>query len=136
VLACAPAFCQDDAITAPGSVGQKLNDNLRQRLNDILNPQHVQASGIVTTPQVLRLKPLPNMALSVGGVCSIPLLSAVAPGKPVPMPTAGSRQIGPGQTNMPRPIDRMKIVAPAPACPANFGQVQTSRSSATPATRP
>ena len=47
-------------------------------------------------------------------LCSIPLLNAAAPGKPVPMPT-----LKPGnEAAIQHPPDRMNIPVPAPACKA------------------
>ena len=108
---CQPAFCQN--------AGQKLNDNLRQRLSDILNPQ-AQASSNAVAPHPLRV----IAGTLAPQLCSIPLLNVTAPGKPVPMPTLKPRALPPpvrGAPNMPatpQPLDRMSIVGPAPACPA------------------
>jgi hypothetical protein len=97
---CQPALCQDDA-------AQKLNDNLRQRLTEILNPQ-AEVSGNTAAPRPLRMiasSPTPQL-------CSIPLLDVTAPGRPVPMPNLKPRN----PTATLRPEDRMSIVVPAPAC--------------------
>jgi len=136
-LACTPAFCQDDA-------GQKLDDNLRQRLTDILNPQSAP-SGTVAAPQPLRL----SVRSGFPQLCSIPLLNVTAPGKPVPMPGLKPRALPPQGFNpaapnanprnmpaTPRPLDRMSIVVPAPACPADFGHSAAPDPAHTPATKP
>jgi hypothetical protein len=129
VFACGPVFCQDNAIPAPNGVGQKLNDNLRQRLDDILDSQGLHGTGIVTQPQLFRLRPPQLMRLTSSATCSIQLLNVSAPGKPVPMP-----KVGPKPSDLSKPIDRMSIVAPAPACPANFGQMVAPPNA--PASRP
>jgi hypothetical protein len=118
-LACMPAFCQD--------AGQKLNDNLRQRVTDILNSQ-AQVSGNAAAPRPLRM----TVSLPAPQLCSIPLLSATAPGKPVPMPGLKPRN----PTAIPRPQDRMSIVVPAPACPANFARTVAPVPAPAPATKP
>jgi hypothetical protein len=57
-------------------------------------------------------------------LCSIPLLNATAPGKPVPMPGLKPRAMPPPNTNPrkganpPRVQDRISMVPPAPACQA------------------
>jgi hypothetical protein len=46
-------------------------------------------------------------------LCSIPLLNATAPGKPVPMPALKPRN----PRTMQHPPDYVSVVPPAPACP-------------------
>lgn len=60
------------------------------------------------------------------GVCSIPLINVLPAGKPVAMPNVlPLRNPAPvSPSNNPTDIDHMSIVAPAPACPADFGKVQ------------
>lgn len=94
----------------------------------LCQPAFCQAQLSVNTvePRPLRMTvspPTPQL-------CSIPLLNVSAPGKPVPMPNLMPRALpSPGLTpapNKPGPaprlLDRMSIVMPAPACPANFGR--------------
>jgi hypothetical protein len=118
-LACVPAFCQD--------AGQKLTN---------IAPPSLRASVRPPTPQL----------------CSIPLLNATAPGTPVPMPNLMPRALPrPGLTRpntpmpnanprdpsaTPPPLDRMSIVVPAPACPANFGHIAAPLPTPAPATKP
>ena len=134
VLAGAPAFCQDVAVPgmdvavpSPDGLNQKLNDNVRQRLNDILNPLQPKPS-VVKAPQLLRFGQPRWMELTSAGPCSIPLLNAVAPGKPVPMPNAQNAP------HVLKPMDRMSIAAPAPACRGNFREMPSP--SGAPATAP
>jgi len=141
VLACMPAFSQENANAtsaseAPafsGGVPRKLSDALRMKLGYNFDtqaaqtPQKAPAAGIL---QVMAAKP-------EGSACSIPLLSVKPPGTPVAMPNMmpkmaepPSLQPQPGPASQPNRavpgsglIDNMKIVVPAPACPADFGRV-------------
>jgi hypothetical protein len=136
VLACIPALCQPVFCQ---DAGQKLNDNLRQRLTDMLNSQ-AQLSGNTVAPRPLPMTVTPPTPQ----LCSIPLLNVSAPGKPVPMPNLMPRALpSPGliptpntPTPAPRVLDRMSIVVPAPACPANFGQTVEPVPAPMPFTKP
>ena len=112
VLACGTAFGQDSLGASPENADHKINDNLRQRVGDILNPQNVRSRGSLVTavPAPIRVT-----AATPPTFCSIPLLSAVAPDKPVPMPGAGPRTNPP---DLAHPIDRMRIATPGLACRA------------------
>lgn len=119
VLACGPAFCQNDPSASPDTTAQKFNDNLRQRINDILNPQNARNPGGVVSSGP-RLPQFAAVARPMQA-CSIPLLNVVAPGTPVHMPNMMPRTT-PRVMPVPPTLDRMSIVVPAPACPANFGK--------------
>ena len=105
LLSCGAAFGQD---TLPGSVIQRMNDNLRQSVGDALKSRIV--SRQVAASRLLRMARVLTPAI---GACSIPLLNVAPPGTPVPMPNMA----------IPGIIDNMNIVPPAAACPADFGQV-------------
>src|ERR1035437_1505587 len=118
IVACGTAFCQDSANPAPA------NDALSPQ-NDAVSPQEVRAAGnAITPPQSVRIMTVTPER----GICSIPLLNAFSPGKPVAMPTVSPEgkprtpgQLTPGQPtqkqkNATSRIDKMTIVAPAPAC--------------------
>jgi hypothetical protein len=124
VVACGSAFCQDNVSPWLDNLNQKPNGDLNLRLADVLNAQHAQPPVNLVVPRPFSV----TASAPLARVCSIPLLNVVAPGKPVPMPNVGQRRVNPFQVNSPnapRPMDRMSVVAPAPACPANFSQVQT-----------
>ncbi len=96
-LTCVPVFCQDAATAPPPP--------------DNSSSVEVSAPSAVVTPlpppKTLTFPPAP-------AICSIPLLNAVAPGKPVSMPNLWPK----GRQFAPAPADRMSVVAPAPACSA------------------
>jgi hypothetical protein len=110
-LACMPAICQENANPTPDSAAQGISGTVPQVFSDTLRILRVVAD-----------KP----AVST---CSIPLINVKAPGTPVPMPNMMPKvAVPPNQTSPgPKPIDNMKIVAPAPACPADFSQVSVPR---------
>ncbi len=128
VLVCGPAFSQENAKPTPESAAQRLNDNLQQRLADILDPQKIQTPQKMPAAGILRGIPKLMAAKPASSICSIPLLNVKPPGTPVAMPNMMPKTAVPGnnpwQTNL---TDNMKIVAPAPACPADFGKVSVPR---------
>jgi hypothetical protein len=124
VLASAPAFCQETT-PVPVEAGQIMNDNLQRRINDILNPQHVQTSGVIVSPRLLVLGNDVKANAPVN-VCSIPLLNVKPAGSPVPMPVVRPPQSGPLAPNtipqVPLQDKAGTVRPPAPACPADFGR--------------
>jgi hypothetical protein len=148
LLTCGAAFCQENANPTPnsaaqgilGGVPEKLNDNLQRRLAEILNPQKAQTRDDVTANRIVAARifaPRPlrteTVAPPAAAACSIPLLNVVPPGTPVPMPNMMPPNIMPNMAALPT-VDNMKIVVPAPACPASLGQI--SAPSAMPRTAP
>jgi len=102
-VACAPAFCQ--------------------------NTPEIQISGNTVVPEPMKV----TVVRPANEVCSIPLLNVVPPGKPVPMPTVAPHGEGlskpdsnlkpvPEPAKTPGTIDKMSVVAPAPACPASISR--------------
>jgi hypothetical protein len=110
-LAGAPAFGQDKPGPAPDSLGKTLSDNMRQSLNDALNPQRpIERITLRTT-----IAPPVTAAVMAGaGPCVIPLLSART-GDTVPMPNAAQPRTS--QLAFAPPTDHMPVVAGAPVCP-------------------
>jgi hypothetical protein len=111
---------------------QMFNENVQRRVGYILNP--FNSPKIRTSANLLVTPPARVAAVTASsGVCSIPLLNVVAPGRPVPMPKVAppGRLLAPPKGTLPRntpgartgPIDNMSIVAPAPACTATVGRV-------------
>jgi hypothetical protein len=78
------------------------------------------------TPQKAPASPILRLmgAKPASTTCSIPLLNVKPAGTPVAMPNMMPKTAVPGnnpwQTNL---TDNMKIVAPAPSCPTDFGKV-------------
>ena len=99
VLASTPAFCQDSL--------NDLSGGLKQRLADILRNKQIQSLGVIPANRLFA-----SAQFGGSGLCSIPLLSVAAPGKPVPMPN----MVPKANPEASGTLDRMKIVAPAPAC--------------------
>lgn len=73
---------------------------------------------------LIALASMPALCQPPPQLCSIPLLRATAPGRPVPMPGLKPRAMPTPNANPrrganpPRVPDRMSVLPPAPACPA------------------
>jgi hypothetical protein len=110
-LTSAPAFCQDNAVS------QQLDNNLRQRLAQILNPRNILKQK---APEVT-LAPPGIVLTQREEVCSIPLLNVKPAGTPVHMPELrmpGGARGASGALAEPQVFDRIAVKPPAPACPA------------------
>jgi hypothetical protein len=142
VLACMPAIGQENTSPTPdnaargfsGGVPQRFSDALRKLLHYSFDAQGVQTPGKTSASPILRIM----AARPASPTCSIPLLNVTPPGTPVPMPNMMPKMAVPRDTPVqtrqpnraspePGQIDNMKIVVPAPACPADFGQVSAPR---------
>ena len=131
-LACMPAICQENANPAPGSGTPAFSGGIPQRLSDALRLKlgYNFDAHAAQTPQKELPLPLLRMMSAKPAIttCSIPLVKVSSPANPVAMPNMMPKLTVPrnnsGQT---APIDNMKIVAPAPACPADFGKVSAPR---------
>jgi hypothetical protein len=131
VLVCGPAFSRQNANPTPateapafsGGVPQKLSDALRMKFGYYFNPQAAETPKILAASPILRLM----AAKPASAACSIPLVNVKPPGTPVAMPNMMPETAVPGNALAPTgPIDNMQVVAPAPACPADFGKVSVS----------
>jgi hypothetical protein len=114
LLACVPAFSQDtfgqdNGTPLPDNAGQRFENVLKLRLGDILSPQRLEPAAAFSLGPLLMINAAKN--------CSIPLLKASPLSTPVPMPGAAPGVTLPnGSPAGAGTLDRMTIVAPAPAC--------------------
>lgn len=124
-LACMPAICQENADSKPDNPSPGFSAGVPQKLSDALRLK-LGYNFVLQTPQKASASILRMMTAKPEiSTCSIPLLNVKPPGTPVAMPN-----MMPKQSNQvfqaPGPIDNMKVVVPAPACPADFGRVSAT----------